>query len=710
MCARGTALGSLAGRLASARGGFRRALSAFVAPGLDRPRPHPRVHASVSWASVVEMARETSAPPPEGDGEGADETEEARRARVRRRLKGSWREPETGPRPKRAPSPSPAEETDFYAVDPSVGFAGATERLRDAWARKKVNRTRLRAKALASGAPEARASLEDPLDPSTWYREFRRQQFAFDWGDAREAAFREARRSERPAAVPRPEPPKMRYFSLERHGDGRRAFVAASLEAFWARYESLPVDHRHHYELIRADTPCRLYYDLEFSTETNPDADGERAVDALARLTLERLANEHGVGVESNGSIEPFDPRDVVVDLKSTTSEEARKKFSRHLVFRLPGVAFASAAHCGEFVRRLHADASSRRGSDADCDAVFVRGENALADAPRDVSFVDLGVYTRNRAFRLYLSSKHGKTHRMLQPPASRFFRASAGEATRPCLETFKACLVSEPADLIGADEGEGTSDGGERRPGVSRGKTRLLEYPGVGASGPYGFGKRHDCGGSAVLSGYGLGGVEPKQRAPSVSSFAADETCPVRLTAAFVCADFDAWSPAGCSGASVRAWTASPGLGVATLHMQGNRFCENTERAHKSNNVSFTVDFREGAYYQRCHDPDCRGFRGCFRPLPDALLAEAVAFCQLARGANGGDAARKEDNVAGARGRWSPPRIGSDDGDDAFFLAAAKAASPSRPRESGWTPPRFGDEEDDEAFWNRAAALACER
>ena len=412
----------------------------------------------------------------------------------------------------------------------------------------------------------------------------------------------------------------------------------------------------------------------------------------------------------SNGSIEPFDPRDVVVDLKSTTSEEARKKFSRHLVFRLPGVAFASAAHCGEFVRRLHADASSRRGSDADCDAVFVRGENALADAPRDVSFVDLGVYTRNRAFRLYLSSKHGKTHRMLQPPASRFFRASAGEATRACLETFKACLVSEPADLIGADEGEGTSDGGERRPGVSRGKTRLLEYPGVGASGPYGFGKRHDCGGSAVLSGYGLGGVEPKQRAPSVSSFAADETCPVRLTAAFVCADFDAWSPAGCSGASVRAWTASPGLGVATLHMQGNRFCENTERAHKSNNVSFTVDFREGAYYQRCHDPDCRGFRGCFRPLPDALLAEAVAFCQLARGANGGDAARKEDNVAGARGRWSPPRIGSDDGDDAFFLAAAKAASPSRPRESGWTPPRFGDEEDDEAFWNRAAALACER
>ena len=255
----------------------------------------------------MEMARETSAPPPEGDGEGAEETEEARRARVRRCLEGSWREPETSSRPERAPSPSPAEETDFYAGDPSIGFAGATERLRDAWVRKKVNRTLLRAKASASTAPEVRRGpAEDPPDPSTWYREFPRQQFAFEWGDARESEFREARRRRRDATKtktkevsPEVSPPevspevsprekgRMRYFSLERHGDGRRAFVAASLEAFWAKYEALPAGHRHHYELIRADTPCRLYYDLEFSTETNPDFDGVRAVDALVRLTLE---------------------------------------------------------------------------------------------------------------------------------------------------------------------------------------------------------------------------------------------------------------------------------------------------------------------------------------------------------------------------------------------------------------------------------------
>ena len=703
------------------------------------------------------MARETSAPPPEGDGEGAEETEEARRARVRRRLEGSWREPETSSRPERAPSPSPAEETDFYAGDPSIGFAGATERLRDVWVRKKVNRTRLRAKASASAAPETcrGPGTLDPPDPATWYREFPRQQFAFEWGDARESEFREARRRGRdatktkgvspevsPEVSPR-EKGRMRYFSLERHGDGRRAFVAASLEAFWAKYEALPAGHRHHYELIRADTPCRLYYDLEFSTETNPEFDGARAVDALARLTLERLASEHGVGIarrpattdtlatdgsdcdggSSGNKVDPFDPKDVVAVLKSTGSEEARKKFSRHLVFRLPGVAFASAAHCGEFVRRLHADMSSRRGSDPDCDAVFVRGENAAKDAPRDVSFVDLGVYTRNRAFRLYLSSKHGKKHRLL--PMRRFFDADARGATlpptSPCLETFKACLVSAPAELsIGADAGPVGASARERsRTRVSKKQTtRLLEYPGIGAEGPYGFGNRRDGGGSAVLSGYGLGpGVTDSKRfnfcASSASTSFAEKnlaTCPVRRTAAFVCADFDAWSPAGCAGASVRAWSASPVSGLATLHMQGNRFCENAGRAHKSNNVSFAVDFREGAYFQRCHDPDCRGFRGCFRALPDALLAEAAAFLRLADADVRAETETEGEPKGNAKGSWSPPRLGSEDDDDAFLLAAADAADaagPARPREAGWTRPRFADDEDDEAFWNSAAALA---
>ena len=280
---------------------------------------------------------------------------------------------------------------------------------------------------------------------------------------------------------------------------------------------------------------------------------------------------------------------------------------------------------------------------------------------------------------------------------------------------------MSAPAELsVGADAGPVGASARERsRTRVSKKQTtRLLEYPGIGAEGPYGFGNRRDGGGSVVLSGYGLGpGVTDSKRfnfcASSASTSFAEKnlaTCPVRRTAAFVCADFDAWSPAGCAGASVRAWSASPVLGLAMLHMQGNRFCENAERAHKSNNVSFTVDFREGAYFQRCHDPDCRGFRGCFRALPDALLAEAAAFLRLADADVRAETETEGKRKGNAKGSWSPPRLGSEDDDDAFLLAAADAADaagPARPREAGWTRPRFADDEDDEAFWNRAAALA---
>ena len=83
-------------------------------------------------------------------------------------------------------------------------------------------------------------------------------------------------------------------------------------------------------------------------------------------------------------------------------------------------------------------------------------------------------------------------------------------------------------------------------------------------------------------------------------------------------------------AGAAVRSWTAFPEYGVLTLNLFGNRFCENVERAHKSNNVMFIVDFRESAYYQRCHDPDCRGTRGPWRDLSEDVLDESHALIEM--------------------------------------------------------------------------------
>ena len=64
----------------------------------------------------------------------------------------------------------------------------------------------------------------------------------------------------------------------------KRKFCAASYEKFWEYYEILEKDERHHYEIIRENEPCHLYFDLEFNIRANPGIDGVKSTDALLDL------------------------------------------------------------------------------------------------------------------------------------------------------------------------------------------------------------------------------------------------------------------------------------------------------------------------------------------------------------------------------------------------------------------------------------------
>ena len=54
-----------------------------------------------------------------------------------------------------------------------------------------------------------------------------------------------------------------------------------------------------------------------------------------------------------------------------------------------------------------------------------------------------------------------------------------------------------------------------------------------------------------------------------------------------------------------------------ATLNMQGNRYCHRIGRAHRSNNVNFTIDFAQQVVRQTCMDWECRQARYRSEPLP---------------------------------------------------------------------------------------------
>jgi hypothetical protein len=391
--------------------------------------------------------------------------------------------------------------------------------------------------------------------------------------------------------------PRMTHFSREDAVTGRRFFGAAPAAALWRRYRALPCAARHHYELLREGRRCRLYFDLEFDAAENPGRDGPACVDALLSLLRDAMPLRLGVSLDDC----------TVVELDSSSAA----KFSRHLVLHAPGGgAFASAVACGAFVRSFWAeDVAARRSTDVRADACFVRrsGTDEL------VPFVDLGVYTRNRAFRLYLSSKAGKEARLLptarcwnamrgSPLAGRELPADASAAVsdddvalaKPARWLFFAALITDvPADAPMLGD-------------ASPMPMAMLMASRRGAS-------RAACGASCgpeegVVAGAG-------------------GSCPCPATVAAVCAIAAAL---GGGAAGVRSWAAFPATGCLVLNLSRNRYCGRLGRPHRSNGIFYVVDFKAGAAFQKCHDPECRGFRSEPFQLPPAAAAEAAALSAL--------------------------------------------------------------------------------
>ena len=216
--------------------------------------------------------------------------------------------------------------------------------------------------------------------------------------------------------------------------------------------------YRHVYEIIREGYPCRLYFDLEFPKKENPLTNGDDLTSRWIQLVLWKLYEYFGLclGLES------------VVDMDSSTD----KKFSRHITFIIRGdtgidmatlkssdmmseishhkiedesqkdreLLFLNNIEVGKFVFCVvndmlldeydddiddnYKEAEAEYGkSDQDRPSKAQSPSQAAVHRPysefrefwllkdgKPMFFADLGVYTRNRAFRLFSSSKYGKT------------------------------------------------------------------------------------------------------------------------------------------------------------------------------------------------------------------------------------------------------------------------------------------------------------
>lgn len=56
-------------------------------------------------------------------------------------------------------------------------------------------------------------------------------------------------------------------------------------------------------------------------------------------------------------------------------------------------------------------------------------------------------------------------------------------------------------------------------------------------------------------------------------------------------------------------------------VQIGGCRYCFNISREHRGNHIYWVVDLSNRVAYQKCHDPDCRGFRSNDYPLPPFVV-----------------------------------------------------------------------------------------
>ncbi|PKK30731.1 primase and polymerase (DNA-directed), transcript variant X2 [Columba livia] len=372
----------------------------------------------------------------------------------------------------------------------------------------------------------------------------------------------------------------------------------------------------HCYEVIPEKDACKLYFDLEFYKPANPGADGKSMVAKLIEFVSQKLKELYDVDCSAKD----------VLNLDSSTDE----KFSRHLIFLPQKTVFKDNTHVGNFVRTLLQPAIRLMESEAavvipegagcvsQCSAEAVgldgslknltavegasKGWPAVACETKDVEtahqgensefsflivndkegdkqlFVDLGVYTKNRNFRMYKSSKAGKNV-ILKIAEDNKFVPNCEENVSLEEAYFLSSLICNIRIRDDTKVLSSAFSGEERKASAF-------------------FNSKTPRSSRDFMEGY------QDSPYPEVDHF-------VRSLV----------NKDGVQG-GIRRWNYFSLEELLVYDIFGYRWCENIGRAHKSNNIMILVDLKKEVWYQKCHDPVCRekNFKSQSFPLPPRI------------------------------------------------------------------------------------------
>jgi uncharacterized membrane protein YgcG len=317
----------------------------------------------------------------------------------------------------------------------------------------------------------------------------------------------------------------------------------------------------------------------------------------------------------------------------------------------------------------------------------------APAHDPKSQCFIDLGVYTKNRVFRILGSTKFGKSHTAVLriaaanqfpfPPAFNNTLLFLSEHNahiqamqeKQRMQPFSSPMVMNPSMnyeihaeslayslIVPVQSGlhyrflEPTNAAAEKALGWEMESMRLrFESPkkkkkegGIGG----GESARVYYGGGASIGGGGSGSSkeneDPLNTGSSSSSvFSSSSSYLIGTTyttfpSPFPCLDAfvnTCLSTHGGEGIHGRAksWRMNSESSIS-FTMGGNKYCSLIGRQHKNNSVYWLFNLKEGLYYERCFDPDCRSLRGSGGALAipekvqEGLFDQAMVAAEMER------------------------------------------------------------------------------
>lgn len=355
-------------------------------------------------------------------------------------------------------------------------------------------------------------------------------------------------------------------FAYEQ-SNGQRYFMVAHPETFWYYDSRKPPNERHTYEIIPETRPCKLYFDLEFDYKENPEANGVKMLETFVKIVAMFVKQKFDM---------VYDERDVL-DLDSSTAV----KFSHHLIFQ--SLVFSNNVQAGYFVKFICAEIKKLLTEDHNLEenGCFYRGITTkdILDLKTDKGvFCDESVYSRNRHFRLYMSSKLKKNVPLLLSNTNKYQLPEVAH----CEDCFDKQIFLKSLITFGCDgkillNFTNTTNPNSLEMTESQGERRYYDL-------------KSECQSSYTSSSF-----------PRIDNFISNLVFPGKI---FRIHYFSS-------------------VNKLVYSIVKNRYCGNVKRQHKNNNVKYVVDLNEMYWYQKCYDPDCEQYRSNRTKLPDEICFE---------------------------------------------------------------------------------------